>query len=135
MRWLITLIGCTLLAGDAHKAADLGWIAGAWQGKLGVASIDEVWTAPLDGNMTGMFRMMRSGRVGMYELMSIEDSANGPVLRLRHFNAKLDARDAKGERVCAGGAGAGQTREVSRQRRGRRGGDAGLPGGGKRLGG
>lgn len=92
--WLI-LLATSLLAADQPSTAGLAWIAGAWQGKLGPMSIDEIWTAPLEGNMTGMFRMMRASKVSMYELMVIEDTPTGPVLRLRHFNAQLDSRDAQ----------------------------------------
>jgi len=80
---------------SAAQIKDLAFIAGAWQGKLGPMSIDEVWMAPGDGVMTGMFRMARGGKVSLLEFMTLDQDAQGIVLRLRHFNQALHAREDK----------------------------------------
>ncbi|MBK9170879.1 MAG: hypothetical protein IPM24_25955 [Bryobacterales bacterium] len=84
---------CVLLAAPALWAepvvADLGWLAGHWRAERGGAVIEEVWTAPEQGNMTGMFRMLQEGRVVFFELFSAEDSIGGAVVYLRHFRAGL----------------------------------------------
>ena len=95
MRAFFSLLMLVPVLAAETSVADLGWIAGQWQGELGQASIIEVWTPALEGNMTGLFRMMRGGKVSLYELMTIEASPAGPVLRLRHFGAGLTARDDK----------------------------------------
>lgn len=71
-------------------------MAGRWQGEAFGSSITEIWTPPEQGtNMTGVFRMMRGGKVGLYELMAVDQTAKGPVLRMKHFNALLHSREEK----------------------------------------
>ena len=66
---------------------DLAWIAGHWQGEPpGGGQADEIWTPPAAGAMMGSFRWTRGDRVIVYEFLLIEETADGIVLRLRHFN-------------------------------------------------
>jgi hypothetical protein len=48
-------------------------------------------------SMMGMYRYIKSGKVQMYELLVIEQTAKGLVLRLWHFNPGLGAREDKSE--------------------------------------
>jgi len=45
--------------------------------------------------MVGTFRFVKDGKGQFYELMLIEQTTDGPVLRLRHFNAGLIAWEDK----------------------------------------
>ena len=45
--------------------------------------------------MMGMYCYVKDGKVKMYEMMAIEQTANGPVLRLKHYNAGLQAWEEK----------------------------------------
>lgn len=86
-----------LLAGIAARAADsavrtvgeLDWIAGHWTGEMWKGQVEEVWTTASAGVMMGMFRFTRDGKLNIYELLAIEQEADGPVLRLRHFRRGL----------------------------------------------
>jgi hypothetical protein len=78
---------------------DLSFITGKWQGTLGSTMIEEHWTAPAGDNMLGMFRMVRDGKASLYELNVIEQTAEGPVLRLKHFRPGLVPREEKVEEV------------------------------------
>lgn len=80
------------------RVADFAWMAGIWQGEMGGDFIEEQWSDPAGGVLMGMFRWAKGGRDGqiaMYELMSIEPGAEGPVLWLRHFGPRLVAREDK----------------------------------------
>jgi hypothetical protein len=77
------------------SVAELAWIAGDWQGQKDGDSLDETWSAPAAGTMMGMFRWIKDGKVQMYELLSIQDSAKGPVLFLRHFNPDFTGWEEK----------------------------------------
>lgn len=72
--------------------ADFAWLAGSWQGEVQGSFVEELWSTPAGGGLMGMFRWMNGGRDGtlaMYELLSLEPGAEGPILWLRHFNPKL----------------------------------------------
>lgn len=114
MKTLPLLLTLTLLAGPAVaaetpapqaptsfasvKVADLAWIAGNWQGEIGGDFIDEQWSAPAGGTLMGMFRWIKGGKdgtVALYEFLTLEPGADGPVLWLRHFGPRLVAREDK----------------------------------------
>ena len=49
--------------------------------------------------MMGMFRLVQDGKVIFYEFMSIEQEAQGPVLRIKHFNPGLVGWEEKGDSI------------------------------------
>lgn len=69
--------------------ADLGFITGHWSGELDGGTTDEHWSAPSGDNMMGVFRYIKKGKAVFYEMLLIEMTATGPVLRLKHFNPGL----------------------------------------------
>lgn len=75
------------------RVADLGWLAGTWEGTMGGDPIAEHWSAPADGEMVGVFRWRRERP--LYEILVIEDGPEGPVMRLRHFGPGLVAWEEK----------------------------------------
>lgn len=80
------------------RVADFAWMAGVWQGEIGGDFIEEQWSDPAGNVMMGMFRWVKGGRNGeiaLYELLSIEPGAEGPILWLRHFGPRLVAREDK----------------------------------------
>jgi hypothetical protein len=100
--------------------SDLAWLSGTWrhQGEAGSFE-EETWSAVSADAMVGMYRMASEGRVGLYELMSIElegppggapANYDGPgipgqergtpqrlVFRLRHFERGLKPWDSEAE--------------------------------------
>jgi Domain of unknown function (DUF6265) len=79
--------------------ADLGWFAGAWEGELDGGRIEEHWSAPAGTNVMGMFRYVKDGKVVFYELMAIDQEAEGPALRIKHFYGDLTGWEEKAEVV------------------------------------
>jgi hypothetical protein len=77
--------------------ADFAFISGHNRGEFDGGIADEHWSEAAGDSMMGMYRFIRDGKVQMYELLVIEQTAKGPVLRLKHFNPGLDGREDKAE--------------------------------------
>ncbi len=69
---------------------DLAWMAGRWAGESVGRRVEEHWSAPAHGQMTGMFRWIEEGSVRFTELLTIETGPTGPVLLIRHFGPGLE---------------------------------------------
>jgi len=94
--WLrIGLFGAFLSVAPAADLQNMGFIAGHWRGEAGGAQIEETWTAPEQGSMTGMYREMKGGKTTFYEFFTIEGSAEGPVLLINHFEPGLKGWEDK----------------------------------------
>jgi hypothetical protein len=74
---------------------DLAFMSGHSRGELDGGIADEHWSEPAGDSMMGIYRYVKDGKVQMYEMMAIEQTVNGPVLRLKHFGAGLDAWEDK----------------------------------------
>ncbi len=91
---LVLLIFTAMLAAAAEKSAkliDFSWMEGKWQGKLGEALCEEEFTAPKAGAILNMMRLTQDGKVLTYGNAMLVELDGGLDLRLRHFNAKLEA--------------------------------------------
>ena len=82
-------------APPAPRLADLAWIAGHWVDDASGNLSEEVWMEPAGESMTGMWRYVAKGRLAVQELLSIADEGGRVVLRLRHFDPKMVAREEK----------------------------------------
>jgi hypothetical protein len=75
--------------------ADLAWIAGHWvddrEGRLS----EEIWTEPAGDSMLGLWRYVDAGKAKVFELLAITAGPEGVVLRLRHFDPQMVAREGK----------------------------------------
>lgn len=69
---------------------DLAWMAGRWVGESEGRRLEEHWSEPAHGQMTGMFRWIEEGSVRFTELLVIETGPAGPVLLIRHFDPGLE---------------------------------------------
>ena len=75
--------------------ADLAWLAGRWEGKLGAPGPDkqmtaeQEWMAPKNGTMQGFFRLTDSEKTIVIELFTIRETASGIVFYFRHFSPEL----------------------------------------------
>jgi uncharacterized protein DUF6265 len=74
---------------------DLEFISGHSQGDLDGGIAEEIWSEPAGDSMMGAYREVKNGKVQIYEMMAIEQTAKGPVLRLKHFNAGLEGWEDK----------------------------------------
>jgi hypothetical protein len=84
---------------SASKAtlADVAFIAGTGTGSMSGGVIEEHWAAPAADSMMGMFRYTKGGKAVFYEFLLIEQTATGPVMRLKHFNPGLIGWEEKAE--------------------------------------
>lgn len=49
-----------------------GWITGCWSGQVGAMTFEEQWTKPVGGNMLGVGRMLKGGKVMFTEFLRID---------------------------------------------------------------
>jgi hypothetical protein len=68
---------------------DLAWMAGRWAERSPTGGAVETWSRPDGGSMLGMCRIDAAGRPTIYELIVIEQRADGPVMLIRHFGPGL----------------------------------------------
>jgi len=81
--------GQTGQAPDKATLGDLAFITGSWRADWDGGLGEEHWSAPSGDSMVGTFRFVKDGKSRFYEFMLIEQTADGPVLRLKHFSAGL----------------------------------------------
>jgi hypothetical protein len=95
--WFRTILTGTLLsiASGAATLQDLDFISGHWRGEAGGQQIEEIWSAPEQGSITGMYREMKDGLTTFYEFLTIEASPDGPVLLMYHFDPGLKSWEEK----------------------------------------
>lgn len=73
-----------------HALADCAFLAGAWKGSIGEDRAEEHWSAPDGASILGMFRWINAdGTPSMFEVLTITEEEGSVLLRLRHFDAKL----------------------------------------------
>ena len=100
---VVALVACahltaTLTEAEEPKAprlADLAWIAGRWIDDAGGNLSEEIWAAPVGNSMMGMWRYVSSGKVRIFEMLTIGEHEGGLALRLRHFDPALVGREDK----------------------------------------
>jgi hypothetical protein len=85
---LILAITASAASAQLKKASvhDLAFMAGTWTLKHEWGDMEEFWGPPMGDNMVSTFRCVKDGKIVFYEFMVIEQSDNGPVMKLRHFN-------------------------------------------------
>lgn len=67
--------------------AQLKFLAGVWKGEMNGDLVEEHWSEPAGESLVGMFRWVgKDSKVRLYELLTIKSEADGPTLRLRHFD-------------------------------------------------
>lgn len=72
-------------ASAASRIDQCRWLAGSWTELDEGGSTEEHWSRPSANSMVGMCRMIRNGKVALYELMLIEDNGTDVELRIRHY--------------------------------------------------
>lgn len=82
-------------AGVPAKVADLGWLAGGWQGEMWGMKAEEHWARPSGGAVMAMFRLGADTPSGLYEFILAEEDEDGKVrLRIHHYLRPMKAREA-----------------------------------------
>lgn len=75
--------------------ADVSFVQGSWKATWGDRSVDAVWSAPGAGSIVGYVRVIRDGKVTLYEMFAFEETEQGLVVLVRHFGPGLIAREEK----------------------------------------
>lgn len=95
---LLTFFTSTSYAQSPSKGGSfthLAFIEGHWQANAEGRTIEAVWLPPSANNMVGFFRMIKEGKVSMYELLAYEQSERGLVSLVKHFQPGLIAQEEK----------------------------------------
>src|SRR5215475_10409563 len=72
-----TLLLLFAVSVPAADVAGLSWMTGCWAGEQGPLFIEEQWTRPAAGQMMGVARTIRSGKVIQHEFLLIVTDAEG----------------------------------------------------------
>ena len=79
------------------KLREFSWLEGEWIGKVGPDDVEEIWSSPRNGNMMGMFRWFRDGKLRLMELITVVDFDGRFLMKLKHFDAALHSFEAQNE--------------------------------------
>lgn len=88
--------------GQSPETADLkqfSWLRGEWKGPGLGAVCHETWSVPAGGCMVGTFRMVKSEELVFSEFFSISQTANGTLLRVKHFHPDFVGWEEKDKSV------------------------------------
>ncbi|PSR55265.1 hypothetical protein AHMF7605_18020 [Adhaeribacter arboris] len=78
------------------SVADVSFIQGNWKATTADGrTIDGVWLAPENGNILGFMRMMKGGKADLYEILAYEQSPQGLVSLVKHFQPGLVGTEEK----------------------------------------
>lgn len=82
-------------ASSAPRASlrDVAFVAGHWVDGTDTDRSEEVWTEPAGDSMQGMWRLVAGGRVRVMELLVFKEESGSVMLRFRHFDPLLVARE------------------------------------------
>lgn len=99
LSWL--LLGVLVLMSTSSSAAaggveQLAWLAGNWVSEEGGGLVQEVWTQPRAGAMTGMFRLIDGDEVRVLEYLVIADEADGVFYQFKHFRSDYTTWEGEG---------------------------------------
>ena len=75
------------------------FMAGHWVGGDEGDLSEEIWSEPAGNGMLGMWRYVSGGQARVLEILTLSAEAGTLVLRLRHFDGQLVAREDKGTPV------------------------------------
>ncbi len=81
-----------------HKLQDASFLKGAWSSKTkSGALVEEFWSQPEGDSMVGYCRFIKDQKTTFYELLTIVETKDHVVLRMRHFNESLVGWNEKEE--------------------------------------
>lgn len=80
----------------AGSLAMMGFIEGHWKAvQPDGSTVEGAWLAPEGDNMVGMMRMMKDGKITMYEILAYEPTEQGLVSLVKHFRPGLMGLEEK----------------------------------------
>jgi hypothetical protein len=81
------------------SVADMAWMAGSWNCEALGGLAEEIWSAPRNGGMMGMFRLIKNGSPVFYELFTLVEDNGSLILRLKHFNPNMTGWEEKDQTI------------------------------------
>ncbi len=88
------LCALSLSAQAPARTQDLAWMAGHWRGESEGVFLEEIWTAPEQGQMQGVARELKDGKARSLELCLLKKGPAGLELRMRHFDGDLKPKES-----------------------------------------
>jgi hypothetical protein len=89
----LVIAGTSIVFGQSDPARrsidDLEWMAGFWHGDALGGYSEEVWTGPIGGTMTGVFRLVVEEKTRVLEFLVIEETEAGIIYRFKHYNSAM----------------------------------------------
>jgi hypothetical protein len=79
----------------AATLADVAFMAGHWTGGEDGDLSEEIWSPAHGDSMMGMWRYVQNGATRIYEILTLTAEGGNVVLRIRHFDPRLVAREEK----------------------------------------
>jgi hypothetical protein len=70
---------------------DAAWLAGRWVGGGDLGEAESSWSPPYAGQMGGHYILRSNGRIIFYELMILDETADGLRLSVKHFTPSFRA--------------------------------------------
>jgi hypothetical protein len=77
----------------------LRWFSGSWKGEAFGGIAEETWSQPVGGTMTGMFRLIKNGKVAFSEFEEIVEQDNLLIFRVKHFTSAFVGWEDKDKSV------------------------------------
>ncbi|GAA4324400.1 hypothetical protein GCM10023149_25970 [Mucilaginibacter gynuensis] len=76
--------------------ADIAFIQGHWKATTAEGQqIEGCWMPPETDNIVGFMRMMRGGKLDIYEILAYEQTEQGLVSMVKHFKPGLNGLEDK----------------------------------------
>ncbi len=85
--------------GEKVTIQDMKWLSGTWNGTGLGGTVEEIYSAPQDGVMNGMFRFFSKGKTVFYEWITVAETNGTLIIRLKHFNADMTGWEDKNKTV------------------------------------
>lgn len=83
----------------AASLKDVSWLSGRWTGEGMGGQVEEVWTPAVHGQMMGMFRLVKDGKIVFYEFLTIAEHDGSIEMRIKHFNSDMTGWEEKGRHL------------------------------------
>ncbi len=80
---------------NSGSLSDISFIAGHWKATPQGSTVEALWSAPAGDNMVGVIRMMKEGKATLYEMFAFEETQQGLVALVKHFQPGLVGLEEK----------------------------------------
>jgi hypothetical protein len=77
----------------------MAWLAGRWEGEGLGGFNEEIWSAPKNGVMMGMFRHIKNDKPVFFEFLMFVEEKGSIILKLKHFNPDFSGWEEKKDYV------------------------------------